>query len=568
MENEMTSPTTDRRLGLNGNVAIKAPVACATTAAITLSGEQVIDGVTTSTSRVLVKDQTPTSANGIYDSSSSTWTRSIDCNGTYDIVVGTTVQVTGGTTHAGEYFSVSGTAPLAIGTSSLAWSAAALPVGSLAAQLADTASAANGAAMIGVKLNATGAVARTQDNKNADVVNVLDLGVVFDNSTNNQAAFANALVVTKSIEMPGGIARVGTGNLALLTGQTLRGQGRELTFLRTTHATYPVISTSVPMGTVRDMTVDRSGSVAGQGVVFAGASNLVPVESALLRNVDCNGNASGAKFTDFVYASVEDCYLQSGTTGLECTITGSNFATMLSVNRSWLRSNTTTGASLTGVKNSHLNSVAFEGSGVSTATGISISGGGVHTLTSCWWEDVKLGGTFVGCGSVHLNSGYINGASLVAQGFYAVQSGGVTTTVIFDGAWEVQNLSKPFATADIGATIIIRSRALLGLTFSAVNGGTVVFDCPLEGNATYNPGSIASLVQDTATTVTVTGAAIGDVCYATFDNGTSDPASFNITAICLAPDTVTVRFFNLHSAPIDMASGTISVRVQKRALIS
>jgi len=44
----------------------KQEVACATTAPITLSGEQTIDGVLTSSSRVLVKDQASTLTNGIY----------------------------------------------------------------------------------------------------------------------------------------------------------------------------------------------------------------------------------------------------------------------------------------------------------------------------------------------------------------------------------------------------------------------------------------------------------------------------------------------------------------------
>ena len=53
----MASPTTDRRQGLSGAVAFKAPVACATTANITLSGEQTLDGVLTSASRVLGFDE-------------------------------------------------------------------------------------------------------------------------------------------------------------------------------------------------------------------------------------------------------------------------------------------------------------------------------------------------------------------------------------------------------------------------------------------------------------------------------------------------------------------------------
>lgn len=57
---------------------VKASVVCATTANITLSGEQTIDGVTTSASRVLVKDQSTASQNGIYVSGSGAWTRATD----------------------------------------------------------------------------------------------------------------------------------------------------------------------------------------------------------------------------------------------------------------------------------------------------------------------------------------------------------------------------------------------------------------------------------------------------------------------------------------------------------
>lgn len=56
----------------------KASVKCATTAPITLSGEQTIDGVLTSSSRVLVKDQASASENGIYVSDAGAWTRATD----------------------------------------------------------------------------------------------------------------------------------------------------------------------------------------------------------------------------------------------------------------------------------------------------------------------------------------------------------------------------------------------------------------------------------------------------------------------------------------------------------
>lgn len=66
--------------GLITGLKWKASVACATTGNITLSGEQTIDGVTTSSSRVMVKDQSTASQNGLYVSSSGAWTRSTDAD--------------------------------------------------------------------------------------------------------------------------------------------------------------------------------------------------------------------------------------------------------------------------------------------------------------------------------------------------------------------------------------------------------------------------------------------------------------------------------------------------------
>ena len=77
----------------------KAPVLCATTANITLSGEQTIDGVTTSSSRVLVKNQSTAANNGIYLSGSGAWTRTTDAN-TWNQLVSAYVFVEQGTINA------------------------------------------------------------------------------------------------------------------------------------------------------------------------------------------------------------------------------------------------------------------------------------------------------------------------------------------------------------------------------------------------------------------------------------------------------------------------------------
>lgn len=77
----------------------KAPVLVTTTTNITLLGEQTIDGITTSSSRVLVKNQTISANNGIYVSSSTAWTRSTDAN-TWNQLVSAYVWVEEGTTQS------------------------------------------------------------------------------------------------------------------------------------------------------------------------------------------------------------------------------------------------------------------------------------------------------------------------------------------------------------------------------------------------------------------------------------------------------------------------------------
>ena len=75
---------------------------------ITLSGEQTIDGVTTSASRVLVKDQTDATVNGIYLSSISGWSRTSDANTPIELEHAT-IFITDGTINARTAFTCTST---------------------------------------------------------------------------------------------------------------------------------------------------------------------------------------------------------------------------------------------------------------------------------------------------------------------------------------------------------------------------------------------------------------------------------------------------------------------------
>jgi hypothetical protein len=101
-------------------------VATATTANIALTGEQTIDGVLTSASRVLVKNQTLAKDNGIYVSAAGAWTRATDADSATELgycLVSVTrpsvvLNTNGGTTWL---CSVAASA-ITLGTTSLTWS--------------------------------------------------------------------------------------------------------------------------------------------------------------------------------------------------------------------------------------------------------------------------------------------------------------------------------------------------------------------------------------------------------------------------------------------------------------
>lgn len=99
---------------------IKNSCQLGTTANITLSGEQSIDGTTTSSSRVLVKDQSTASQNGIYVSNSSTWVRATDFDANAEVTAGAFTWVTEGTANRNTGWVLNtGSASITVGSTSL-----------------------------------------------------------------------------------------------------------------------------------------------------------------------------------------------------------------------------------------------------------------------------------------------------------------------------------------------------------------------------------------------------------------------------------------------------------------
>lgn len=110
----------DRLTGLVGFSGTKVPVRAATTAAITLSGEQTIDGVACVTDdRVLVKDQASSVDNGIYVVDTGAWSLAPDADGVYDWRDGSLLFVNEGTVNGLHIFRAVGTDEIDPGTDAI-----------------------------------------------------------------------------------------------------------------------------------------------------------------------------------------------------------------------------------------------------------------------------------------------------------------------------------------------------------------------------------------------------------------------------------------------------------------
>lgn len=129
----------------------------------------------------------------------------------------------------------------------------------------------------------------------------------------------------------------------------------------------------------------------------------------------------------------------------------------------------------------------------------------------------------------------------------------------------------------IGCTATTAIGAIISLGAGAT-GGVTVENCNFSGNptinaaafytehkyafTTWNPASIASGAYGT-TTITVTGARVGDTCAVGFSSITA--AGWIISGSVTANDTVTVTLLNMTGSAVDLASGTLRADVWKHS---
>lgn len=90
---------------------------------------------------------------------------------------------------------------------------------------------------------------------------------------------------------------------------------------------------------------------------------------------------------------------------------------------------------------------------------------------------------------------------------------------------------------------------------------TIVRGAVIQGSEVWNPASIANGAKEVFSMTSVTGAAVGDFVMASFSNALQ---GMSLTAEVSATNTVAATLMNNTGGALDLASGTLTVRVEKK----
>jgi hypothetical protein len=227
---------------------VKASVKAATTANITLSGLQTIDGITViAGDRVLVKNQSAASANGIYSASASGWTRTSDMNDWAEFP-GAFVFVEEGTTQADSGWVCTADQGGTLGTTAITW-----------AQFsgAGTYTAGNGLTLVGSQFSAVGT---------ADRISIGAGGI----------DIASTYVGQTSITTLGTIA---TGTWNATTIATNKG-GTGLTSFTSGGAVYATSTSALTTGTL-PVTAGGTGATTLTGYVYGNGTGAMTASTTI-----------------------------------------------------------------------------------------------------------------------------------------------------------------------------------------------------------------------------------------------------------------------------------------------
>ena len=499
----------DRIQGITGNISVKVPCIAATTANITLSATQTIDGIAVVTGdRVLVKSQTSSIDNGIYKVSTGAWTRTKDFNGNGDIRNGTIVLVTTGSTQAINFFRVSVTEPVTIGTSAI------------------TFAAVNGAFTGTYQHSAAGSVQRSRQSKDSDIVDAADFGMLpgLGSGVSQTTAFNAAVAAviasgSKRLHISAGVYYLNTQPASIAASLEIYGDGLNSTVLiRNYNGTAAQgLIRLVPGASgfqLRRLAIDAASGTSGGHAISAVADATTSIDGVVFEDL---------WISTFGTDTWSTCIHIDGT----LKITGA-----VGIREMAWRNVNVFGAALRSV----------------TLTGVvdfSWQGGGIYTA----------GGT--GVGSILIDGTASIDSTYVSIDVPSIQ-GKVTT-----GYATYVNVRAPVmgAVENNGNSDYVSIQGSVPSYQSNWTNSGVHLRPPLYGStSSFDPADLATGASAEAS-VTVLGAAIGDHVLGAFSLNTS---GITLSGYVSAADTVKIRFTNNTGGNINLGSGTVYATVLKR----
>ena len=382
----MGSATTDRRMGLAGNTAYKTAATALAPANIVLSGEQAVGGVAVKAinaagvpDRVLCVGQTDPKTNGLWDVNTGTWTRSVDADGNYDWAQGTQIMIAQGT-YAFQIWNLTTANPITVGTTALTFSPS-VNAGNMAAL-----AASSGSSLVGFIQSGAGAVPRTMQAKEREIVSAADFGA--DPSAAaaaNDAAIAAAYAVSSSVYLNPGTYNYAT--TITLNGQALYGSNRITTILKPTAA----VATGVNLNTngiISGITLDGSNTANATGILVGSVFSNVAVAKDVVVTKFLGATAYGIVCYWIVQSSFENVRSEGNNKGLYITNPGGagSFPTFMVFNNCQFITSTLHGAYIINGYGITFNNCDFEWN---QNEGVYLLASGVIdrvNFNNCWFE--------------------------------------------------------------------------------------------------------------------------------------------------------------------------------------
>ncbi len=476
--------------------AVKPAVAVVATSNLTLSGEQTIDGVTTSGSLVLATAQSTGTNNGPWLSASGAWSRpGWFTNGSATQAPQfSTCFVRLGTTYQGSVWRMT-TASVTIGTTAQTWVQTPNNVNSATGTLA----VANGGTGVTSKSGTGSVVLNTGPTiSGATLTGPVINGAASTGSTSlDFSGNSGTFLTSTGANTIGGDATF-NGNLSLT------GSGKAVTLSPAAAGTVTIApggAASITAGGALTLTSAAGGAIT---ITSSGAGTM--------NNVAIGGTTPVAgTFTALAGTT---------STATPLIIGGSGASSALTVE-------STSGTGTT-------DSIAFKTGSQFTRWTVNTSG---HLIPGA--DNTYNIGTSSSAGRV----ASLFAIKVVVNNSGLFRNGGTNLTQLVD---VTENVFTSLQLASLTAN-----------TSVTIGGGTALTKAISNTSTTWDPGNLADGASETKSSITLTGAAVGDVVTASLS--TIVASTWKVQACVTASDTVAVTITNNTGGAVDLASGTLRI---------